>query len=175
MFFSLSWILALHLDGSPFVLSELHHVLKVFNALFQNMCHIRVLLTTSWGFLKVVKNCLVLCLLHLHMLIVVCHINSLRLREVHFMGSRWVSLDVLPSGSRVAILSRWALVRLIDHLLICAQKVRILLNFLSLARCSPSGWGLLNLLALSSQWLFHDNLLLLLGWVFSLLLLLVDH
>ena len=164
VFFGLSGTATLHLS---FMLSDLHHILEVLDTLFQNMGYIWVLLASSRSLWKVVKYCLILSL-QLQMLVVISHIDSLRLRQINLLVS--LGLYFLCISLRLRILPRWGLVHhLVGKLLTCcAQKVWIGLHLLSLSRCCSCWLLLLSLLI----WFFGCNLLLLLSWIFSLL---VDH
>ena len=111
------------------------------------------------------------------MLIVVRHVNSLRLGKIYFMRARGLSWNRLRVGAATCTLivdltilpGRWALVSLIYHLLICAQKVWILLNLFSLISRGSSWSGLVSLTLLLNQRLLHHNLLLL-SWILPLML-----
>ena len=135
------------------------------------MCHIWILLATSLSFLQVFKDQLILSL-HLQMLVVICHVNSLGLGKINLLSARLRSWNCLW-GVNLTALSRWAFVCLIYHFLVSSQKIWILLNFFSLtSRWCPwsSLWLICNRALLLDQRLFNHNLLLLLSGVLPLML-----
>lgn len=76
-------------NTASLLLSELDHILEVFDALFQNLRHILILIVVLLASLSFLISAIILIwvLCSLHALVIILHIYSLRLGQIHVMAS----------------------------------------------------------------------------------------